>query len=189
MELTPAFPSRIVVVKPEDEFRLMQGARARVYLRIPLQVEVRVRPAPSPAVASVPTAVMSDTWWGSVHEGELGFWLDTRARRRIASGEFEEHLCICPLQLENRARNDLQVDKVALRVEHLSLFQDGQRLWADETRVRYLGDEEGSRIEMAGSAPVEAPGAVLLAPPRVPMERGFSARTFARLRSSLGGWL
>jgi hypothetical protein len=189
MELTPAFPDRLVVVKPEEEFRLMPGASARVYLRIPLHVEVRLRPAPSPPLASVPTAIMSDTWWGTPQEGELGYWLDTLARRDVRSEEFEEHLCVCPLQLRNRAREDLQVDKVALRVEHLTVYRDEEHLWADETRVRYLGEEEGSRIDMAGRPPPDAPGAHRLAPPRIPMERGFSARTFARLRSSFGGWL
>lgn len=189
IELAPAFPDRLVVVKPEEEFRLMQGARARIYLRVPMQVEVRIRPLPAPALASVPTVVMSDTWWGQVEEGELGYWLETRARRAIGTGEFAEHLCICPLQLENRAAEDLQVDKIALRVGHLSLYREGEHLWSDETRVRYLGEEEGSRIDMAGHPPGEATGAVRMAPPKVPMERGFSARTFARLRSSFGGWL
>jgi hypothetical protein len=189
IELVPAFPDRLVVVKPEDEFRLVQGARARVFLRVPLHVEVYLGTAGAPPLVSVPTAIMSDTWWGTTEEGELGYWMHTRARREIRPDEFEEHLCICPLQLENRAPEDLPVDKIALRVDHLTLYRDAEHLWADETRVRYLGEEEGSRIDMVGRPPTEAPEARRLAGPRVPVDRGFSARTFARIRSRFGGWL
>ena len=52
--------------------------------------------------------------------------------------------------------DDLHVDRIALRVAHLSLYRDGDRLWADTTRVRYLGEDAGSRIDMSGKAPEEA---------------------------------
>jgi hypothetical protein len=96
---------------------------------------------------------------------------------------------VCPLQLENASRDELHVDRIALRVAHLSVFRQGQRLWADETRVRYLGEDAGSRIDMSGKPPAEAPDAERLTPPDDPLSRGFTGRTFARLRSSIGGWL
>ncbi len=189
IRLSPVFPDRMVVVKPESDFWLLRGARARVFLRIPMQVRVEALGATPIRLVDVPTEAMSDTWWGSPEEGELAYWLDTRARREILAAEFEEHLCICPLQLENSSSEDLNVDRISLRVEYLSVFQDGTRLLSDETRVRYMGDAAESRIEMSGHAPAEAPDATLVSAPRRPMSRGFTARTFARLRSSLGGWL
>lgn len=191
IDLVPTLPDRLVVVKPDEEFRLMPEARARIYLRVPLHVEVVAASTTEAALATVPTLVMSDTWWGAPgeEEGELGYWLPTRARRQMLDEEFEEHLCICPIQLENRAGEPLHVEKIALRVDYLTIFRQGTRLWADETRVRYLGDEEGSRIDVAGVAPREAADANLLTPARERMARGLTARTFARLRTSFGGWL
>lgn len=189
IRLAPVFPDRLVVVKPESDFWLQRGARARVFLRIPLQVRVEALGPTAVPLIDVPTEAMSDTWWGSPEAGELSYWLDTRARRRVLDDEFEEHLCVCPLQLENSSGEDLNVDRIALRVEYLSIYRDGQRLLADETRVRYMGDDAESRIEMAGHAPAEAPEAPRISAPRSPMSRGFTAKTFARLRSSLGGWL
>lgn len=189
LRLSPAHPDRLVVVQPQSEFWLLQEARARIYVRVPLHVHVEAL-GPSPrTLLRVPTEVLSDTWWGTPEEGELGYWLDTRARREMRDDEFLEHLCVCPLQLENTSRDDLLVDRIALRVAHLSVFRQGDRLWADETRVRYLGEDAGSRIDMSGRAPVEAPEATRVSAPQSPLGRGFSARTFARLKSSIGGWL
>lgn len=189
IRLTPVLPDRPVVVKPDAEFRLLRDARARIYVRVPLQVHVEALCASPRSLLRVPTSVLSDTWWGTPEEGELGYWLDTRARREIRDEDFEEHLCVCPLHLENVSKDDLVVDRIALRVAFLSVFRQGTRLWADETRVRYLGDEAGSRLDMSGRPPADAPDAVRMTPPDEAMARGFTARTFARLRSSIGEWL
>ena len=93
LSLVPAFPDRPIVLKPEQEFRLLQGATARLYVRVPLWVEARVREAPQPPLVGVPTMVMSDTWWGSVEEGELACSLPIVGRRQILDSEFDEHLC------------------------------------------------------------------------------------------------
>lgn len=187
--LSPAFPDRPVVVQPELSFRLIQGARARIYVRVPLWVKVRL-PGPDPVtLREVPSMILSDTWWGGFTEGELCYWLETQARRRVGPQDFEPHLAICPLQLVNRSEGDLNVDKLALRVAHLSVFDDGGRLWADETRVRYRGEAEGSEIDMSGRPPEEAPDSTRVASPRTPVTRGFRTRTFTRLKaiSGLGG--
>jgi hypothetical protein len=55
--------------------------------------------------------------------------------------------------------------------------------------VRYQGEDAGSRIDMSGRPPEEAPDAELLADPEEPLTRGFTARTFARLRSSIEEFL
>lgn len=189
VSLSPVFPDRPLVVAPEEAFWLLAGAEARIYVRVPLHVKVEALGTDRSTLSTVATVAASDTWWGTVEEGELCYWMGTRARRWITEELYTFHMAICPLQLVNRAGHDLHVDKIALRVAYLSLFaHEGRAIWADETRVRYTGDAEGSRLEMSGTAPAEAPGAALLAPPHQPMARGFRARTFARLRS-IHGWM
>jgi hypothetical protein len=189
IELTPVFADRPLVVQPEDAFWLLAGAEARIYVRVPLWVRILAVGTVHTTLVTIPTVESSDTWWGSVEEGELCYWLQTHARRKVTEDLFAHHLAICPLQLVNRSTDDLNVDKIAIRVEYLSLYAHaGRSIWADETSVRYSGESEGSRIDVSGSAPAEAPGAELLAPPRTQMARGFRARTFARLRS-IQGWI
>lgn len=189
IELRPVFPDRSLVLAPEASFRLLPGTRARIYVRVPLWVALELRPGERRLV-EVPTVILSDTWWGSFTEGELCYWLPTSARRQVQAGTSSPYQVICPLALSNRADEELNVEKVALRVEHLSVFTAEGRFWADETRVRYRGEDSGSEISVAGRAPEEASDAVRVSPPRTrPPSRAVHARTFARLKalSGMGG--
>lgn len=190
LALSPVFPPRTVVVEPELSFRLPAGGGARIFVRVPLWARVGVRGGDDGAtLTEVPSVILSDTWWGGFTEGELCYWLPTTARRRVPPEVFTSHAAVCPLQLSNRSAGELAVERIALRVAHLSLFDDEGRLWADETRIRYRGVEEGSEIDFAGTRPAEAPGAVTVAEPRaIPPARGLRALTFARLKAlGLGG--
>lgn len=186
IEFFPAFPDRPLVLQPENPFRLLPGARARIFVRVPLWVQIRVPGRHGALLAEVPTMTLSETWWGGFQDGELAYWLHITARRGAPPEIFLPDRIICPLALQNQANEDLPVEKVLLRVNHLSVFKGSGSLWADEVRIRYKGEEEGSELETTGRTPPEAPGAQRLASPRIPLARGFSARTFARLKALPG---
>ncbi|MGD2069198.1 MAG: hypothetical protein PVI57_11040 [Gemmatimonadota bacterium] len=183
LTLSPGLPDRPLVVAPEEPFHLPASAEARIYVRVPLWVKVEMGGRKRTTLVNLPTIPASDTWWGSLEEGELGYWLTTHARRSVSDDLFASHLAMCPVQLVNRSEDDLTVVKIALRTAYLTLYRDGGRIWADETRVRYQGEAEGSHLDMADRPPREAPGATQLAEPTLRMARGFRARTFGRLRS------
>lgn len=186
LRLTPVFPDRPLVVGPEHSFHLLRGARVGIYIRVPLWVRVELLGRQETVVTEIPTLVLSDTWFGDVTEGELCYYLPTTARREVTPELFEPHLAICPLQLSNPSEDDLAVEKIALRVAHLSIFGRGDELWSDRTRVQYRGEAIGSDLRITGRPPEEAPGAELITPPRTPMGRGLRARTFAQLRHMPG---
>lgn len=186
IELRPAFPDRPLVLTPERSFRLLPRAEARVYVRVPLWIRIELRQGdgePGLFLEETPALAMSDTWWGDFMEGELTYWLPTTARRQMRPDLHLAHLGVCPLQMVNRSDDDLEVQKLAFRVPHLSLFaEETGRFWGDETRVTYRGESEGSDIDISGRPPAEAEGARRAALPRSPLPRGFRARTFQRLR-------
>jgi hypothetical protein len=186
--LTPAFPDRPVVVEPEGGFWLVRGARARIYVRVPLWVHLEALGRERTSLLSVPTVTGSDTWWGTYQEGELCYWFATSARRSVEGSLFQEHLAMCPVQLENRSSDSLPVERIALRVGYLSLYSEHGRIWADETTVRYQGEAEGTHLDIAGEPPPEAREANLLVPARLKLTRGLRALTFSRLRA-VQGWI
>ena len=188
--LTPVFPDRTVVAEPEVPLRLAPGTRVRVFVRVPLWAQLATAGDGGVVLAEVPTVVLSDTWSGSVTEGELCYWLGTTARRSVTSDVFAPHLAVCPLQLVNRSEDDLPVERLSLRVAHLSVFAHGDRLWSDETRVRFRGVDEGSELEVSGRRPEEAPDAVRVSTAREgPPPGGLRVLGFDRLKglAGLGG--
>jgi hypothetical protein len=182
IEILPTFPNRPLVLRPENPFNLLPDARARVFVRVPLWVRVSVPGARGGLLLEIPTVTLSDTWWGSPREGQLCYWLHILARREAPPSVFRSDRILCPLDLVNQAKEELPVEKTLLQVGHLSIFRGTGSLWSDEIRVRYKGESEGSDLEVTGRTPPEAPGATRLMAPRIPSPRGFSARTFSRLK-------
>ncbi len=191
VRMRPALPERLLVVSHELPFHLPGHGEADVYVRIPLFVQVVVSGARMGelVVLDEPSFVLSDTWWGTVAEGELAYWLETKARAEISPDLFVPHIAMCPIHLENGSDHPLPVDRFAVRALHLSLFEHDGRVWTDDVRVRYMASTEGSEIRFGGEAPEEEPSGRRLADPRVAIRRGLQARTFDRLRSLsvLGG--
>lgn len=185
--LVPVFPDRPLVLAPESSFRLLPGGSARIYVRVPLWVALEVGDGEGERLAELPTVILSDTWWGSLTDGELCYWLPTNARREVTAETFTPYQAVCPLALSNRADEELSVEKIALRVEHLSVYEEEGHLWSDETRVKYRGEESGSEIAVSGRPPQEAADAVRVSPARTPIpSRAIHVRTFARIRALSG---
>lgn len=189
LRITPVFSDAPLVVKPEHPFTILRYADARIYMRVPIWVRIEVSEenrGRGTLLTEIPTQPLSETWWGDFLDGELGYWLSTSARREIRDEHFEPHLVICAVHLTNKSEDDLPVEKLAFRVEHLSIYDDDGKLWAEEVRVDYHGEAEGSEIHMIDRPPVEAAEATELSPART-QTRSLRARTFARLRA-LSGW-
>ena len=186
IEILPSLPDRPLVLRPENPFNLLPDARARVYVRVPVWVRVGVPGARGGLLLEISTVTLSDTWWGSPVEGRICYWLDILARRETPPSVSRSDRILCPLDLVNGASEELAVEKILLQVGHLSLFRGDGSLWSDEIRVRYRGETEGSELEVTGRTPPEAPGATRLMPPRSPAPKGFSARTFSRIKALPG---
>lgn len=185
----PVFADRPLVVKPEHPFTLVKRASARIYVRIPVwvRVEAMVRGAKDPTLLTeIPTVSLSETWWGTFEDGELAYWLVTSGRRKVTDDIFRPHLVVSAIQLDNVSDEDLAVEKHILRTEHLSIYADQGHLWAEEVRIEYRGEDDGTEVHMEQRPPTEAAGAREISPARH-QGRSFRSRTFARLRA-LSGW-
>lgn len=189
LHVSPVFPDRPLVVKPEHASTLMRRASSRIYMRVPVWVRVEAMDQPGgrrALLTEIPTMALSETWWGDFRDGELAYWLVIKSRTELTPDLFESHLVITAVQLDNLSEDDLQVEKLSLRVEHLSIFEKEGWLWGEEVRVEYHGEDEGTVIRMNDLPPAEAAGAREISPARL-QGKSLRARTFARLRA-LSGW-
>jgi hypothetical protein len=183
MRLTPLLPDKSVVVKPEYDIRLLKNAHVRTYTRVPIWVAVDVIGETSARLTEIPTQVLSNTWFGSFTEGELCYWVATQARREMPLDLIQPHHAVCIMDIRNQSETDLNVDKICLRVERLSMFGKDGFLWADDTEITYEGEEGAVQIRNDGNAPLEVADAVKLAEPRQPQKRGLAERAFFFLRN------
>lgn len=181
-ELTvmPAFPDLPIVVRSEYPLRVAQNASIQIFTRVPVWLRVH-SPKHDYTLTEIPTLWLSHTWFGTTLEGELCYWLKTKARRTLDKVEAKEYVVNCPIWITNRSENDLDFEKFCFRVERLGIYAKANQLWADETRIIYHGDEQNSDITMTGKLPEGINKKDLLAEPRNPLKHSFATRTFKKL--------
>jgi len=186
IEIKPVFPDRPVVVKPENPFKVAEDASVRIYVRVPLWARINLLGKPVTRLIEIPIVTLSNTWFGTFQEGDLCYWISSGARLSIEPDPARPYLAICPLQLIDRSPEDLNVEKICLRVEYLSLFHDGGQLWAGETRMTYKGRTDVSEVSYSQSAPKEAKKSKLISEPRTRVKKSITARTFSTIKELPG---
>lgn len=186
IRLQPVFPDRTVIVLPEFPFRLVPGANVKIYTRIPVNVLISATGKGKRPLIEVPSVILAKTWFGAFTEGESCFWLTTRARRSVSGEAFLPHLVVCPIFIRNSSDEDLHIEKLALRVQRMSIFSHENRLWSDNIEIHHKGSGDQSDVHMTGKIPEEAKGAELITAPRTPQKRSFTERTFKILHDLPG---
>lgn len=185
-QIMPIFPNRSVVAKPEHPFKVATRAQAMIYVRVPVWLRLEMAKKELETLKEIPTVVLSNTWFGTFTDGELCYWLSTKARREIAADPENPHLVICPLRIINSSEEELLVEKLRLQVRGLSIYQSDGQLWADETKISFRGHNDVSRIEIISKKPDELKEFELLSPPREDIKKGLAARTFTSITSLPG---
>lgn len=187
IRFSPVLPNLPVVMRPERPFHVTRGSQARIYIRIPIWLRLELVTEAAVTLTEIPTVVLSKTWFGTFTEGDLCYWLAIKARRELSGDLFRPHLAMCPLLVINASPTEtLNVEKLSMHVEQLSIYRQDGRWWADESRVVYAGEEKFSRIDVGREPPREAPGARLVTPPRLPGRKTFVGKTFQALKTLPG---
>lgn len=180
LEITPVFPDLPIVVHSEYPLKLAQNAKIQIFTRVPVWLRIR-SPQNDFILKEIPTVWLSKTWFGSSLEGELCYWLSTKARRSLEEVELKNYVVNCPIWITNKSLEELNFEKFCFRVERLSIYARQDDLWADETNIVYHGEEQNSDITMTGRLPEDITKSTKVAEPRNPLKRSFATRTFKKL--------
>lgn len=177
VQLSPAMPDRPVVVRPEYPIRLPPKQQALFYLSIPVWVQVVVDEEKL-VLCEEPSTVLSNIWFGDYASGELCYSLKTRARREVNGGGEGPHRAICPVSITNGARDELDFQRLCIRVDQLKIVERGDQLWTNQVNVLFRGEDQASRIDYEQRAEVEG---TVLAEPRNPQQSSVIRRSFRNL--------
>ena len=181
IEVSPTLPSTPLLLKPDDPYRIVPGARTRIYTRIPLWLQIRTAKGKS-LLTELPTVTMSNTWFGSTIDGERCLSHNSSVRRFLTDDFFLPHLASCTLEVNNSSPGELRFEKICLRAENMTLFEDNGNLWTDVTTITYKGAGSDGEVSTGGKPPIEARGATIITKPRVHKSASLAVKTFELLR-------
>lgn len=180
IRIRPVFPKLPVIVSSEYPLKLVPGASIQVYCRVPAWMEISLIKS-NYVLHEIPITKLSRTWFGNTMEGELCYWLTSKARRNLKEVESKPYLVNCPIQITNKSHTDLNFERFCYRVERLGIYAVNDELWADETKIMYQGEEQHSDVTMTGKLPKSVGKGELISKPRNPISRSLATRTFKML--------
>lgn len=187
LELVPKMPDKAVVVRPELAVQVPPRQSTSFYVGIFVWLQIfGVHKNSRIKVCDLPTVKLSKTWFGSNENGELCYSMRTQAIRSKENTTPTFFHATCPVHVVNNSDDMLDFQRICLHAELLTLYSDGNRLWANAARVSYKGIDQISQINLSNSAPQEAPGCVKVADPRMTAAPNIVKRSFYFLKYLTG---
>lgn len=177
------FPDLPIVVKPQVDLLLYPRAEMGIYVACPLWVRVFLKGRENAVLADYPSQILSQTWFGTnTVEGDVCYWVPSDATRSVPW--VPEMTSICPVDIRNTSSEELNIQRVCLRVAHLTLYwEKGKgRFWSDRTRIDFRGRHGKSEFSVTGQVPQEVEKGHKLASPREHSLSRLVAMTFATVR-------
>ena len=183
VRIQPITPDRPIVVQPLHPLRLAPNAKVDFYVSIPIDIQLSTGATErSEKLERIRGGIHSDTWFGDQVAGLLGYAIKSRARRECIDIDSEKTArAICKIQIHNKSAEQLHCAKLCIQLDHCSLWQSGNTLWASLINIRFHGADHLSAVDYSEKPPPEAIGATQIAPPIEEPLQGLIRRTFASL--------
>ena len=184
----PVMPDRPVVARPEETIGIPAGREARLHVAVPVWIRIHVGQGESAVVlCEVPSTVLSKTWFGETHSGELCYSLEMGLCRESSAPTVSGHLVTCSVDVRNVSREALVLQRICLRVLHLSIYGSDEGLRAGRTLVKYRGTERATEVTHDLPPREGSELGARFSTPRLPEESSVVRKTFSHFRSWLGG--
>jgi hypothetical protein len=177
IELKPQLPDRPLIVRPEMPMCLMPKQSIQLFVGIPIWLAITFN-AKHGQVIEIPTASLSNSWFGSFTAGELCYALKTTARVNMHSLSPSAQRVVFPLEIRNTSPEKLKFERLCIRPQYLNIFQGKTRLWTSKGRVSYRGEDHWSRIVYSSNAPEFDQAGPPIGQAREAMQRGAFLKTF-----------
>lgn len=177
IHLSPVTPGRAIVVKPESQLKIAAGAEALFYLLFPAKIKISVGNKKT-KITEISSQILSNTWFGEPHAGEMCFSLKTSARRTIEGLIPRPHQVVCPVHINNNSQSELNFTRLCIRTEYLSIYQGKDWLWSNKVFVTFRGDSHVSKIKYDHGKPDYEKPMELISPPRSKPSKDFSLKSF-----------
>lgn len=182
MQLLPVMPDRPVVVRPATPVSIPTGNEALFFVAVPIWVDISVFGPAKVTLLQAPSVVLSDTWFGDPMTGELCYSMRTRARRKVSDSPVRPHRVLCPVLIRNTTTEQLDVERFCVHIQNLTVYAGQSRLWTNEVRISFRGENETSQVKYVESAPEYEHIDRLLSNPRAPQKKTLLQRSFSTFR-------
>lgn len=153
VKLLPVMPDRSIVIRPDKTIIIPQGFSTQFHIPIPVWLRLSIMRESEIVVCETPSQQLSDTWFGDPISGDLCYNYNSMLYRYIDNISLKAHHAICPVEIQNSSKADLNFQRFCLHVKHLAIFSSNDTLWTNPVTVNFRGKDQVSQVSITPKPP------------------------------------
>jgi len=179
LHVQPALPLKPVVLRNNKTINVSPKQSIKLYLAIPLNVQFYYSQADEEHLMhEVSLDILSDTWFGESDNGEPAFSIGQRVSLSPEDLELKKHEAFCPVKINNNSNHLLELQRLIIRVENLSLYQTHNQFITSRLSIDFKGPDQISNLDFSTDKSIHGDHPVLLAKARNPVTKTILGKSF-----------
>ena len=164
--LFPSLPSKPLVFKGSGLF-VSPEQKLLFYLKIPLTVQIYFsKNQPEKLLKEILVKPLSNTWFGEPDSGEPAFSLGNEYFLNPENAQPGSYEALCPISIHNNSIAVLEMERLIIRVENLSLYKSNGKIITSLVSLEYKGKDVISSASYHYSKNIHGENAELIAKPQ-----------------------
>jgi hypothetical protein len=166
--IAPTLPIKPLVFKGTG-LNVLPNQKLTFFLKIPLAFQIYYsKIQPENILKEISYKRLSDTWFGEPDMGEPAFSLGSEYYLHIDEIQIADLEAICPVIVQNSSSEILNVQRLIIREEHVSLYKNDDKILTSVVNVEFRGNNIASEVDYNYSKEYHGEKQEIIAKPRNP---------------------
>jgi len=176
-------PAKPLVFKGAGLYVLPEQ-KITIFLKIPLAFQIYFsKVQPENLLKEIIYKRLSDTWFGEPDSGEPAFALGNEFFHQMDEIKITDLEAICPVIIENNSTTILNLQRVIIRDENVTLYKNEDKIVTSTVHVEYKGNDIASSVDYRYSKEYNGEKQEILAKPRNNSGKGLMNINFHFIRN------
>ncbi|MEZ5104798.1 MAG: hypothetical protein R2757_09905 [Draconibacterium sp.] len=164
--IAPALPNKPLVFKGSG-LNVLPGQKITIFLKIPLTFQIYFsKVQPENLLREITYKRLSNTWFGEPDSGEPAFTLGSEYFLDFDEIKITGFEAICPVSVKNSDNENLNVQRLIIRDEHLSLYKNENKMVTSLVEIEFKGKDTIGAVDYHYSKLYNGEKQEILAKPR-----------------------
>jgi len=185
--IEPGLPDLPIIIKPMNTISVLPLNQMTVFIEVPGVIKILYGSQKKRNVLlEFSFHKLAKCFFGTTEEGEFTYSIGSPFNHRISDYEINNTNIYCPLVISNKSSENLEFEKMILRVPYLSIYQRQADLIANPVTITFKGHEQISQIAYKKSQAISTEGEYkLISEPRTEEDKNLLKRSFSFIKKNL----
>lgn len=177
--IEPGLPDLPIIVKPVQNISIIPLQKLKVFVEVPFSVRLLFGSEKrQKLLKEFVTHNLSKSFFGDSETGEFAYFLKSQLMRNIDDYTNTGKSIYCPLTIENYSSQNLEFEKMILRVPYLSIFKSQDHLISNPVVITFKGEDQISQISYKRIPSKNNENLRLITKPRMAEDKNILKKSF-----------